>query len=185
MMQIPSSIFYQDKSIGKNNLQPQNIPRTMCPNLDSTPSNLPSTQSRNGQMSGTNSNLMKSLKDNAFKLLKQQEDSEDAMNRYFHSSIKKDLRKSHNCLQGASMLSNTPSLVRGEQSAQSNILDRIRQANKLKLGSASCIQGPISGPQSEAEEPNTFSQAIEDNTKTMNEYYTANSLQSCASMNFG
>ena len=60
----------------------------MCPISESTPSNLPSTQSRNGQMSSTNSNLMRSLKDNAFKLLKQQEDTDDAMNRYFHSSYK-------------------------------------------------------------------------------------------------
>lgn len=60
----------------------------MCPISESTPSNLPSTQSRNDQMSSTNSNLMRSLKDNAFKLLKQQEDSDDAMNRYFHSSYK-------------------------------------------------------------------------------------------------
>jgi len=97
-------------------------------------------------MSGTtNSNLMKSLKDNAFKLLKQQEDSDDAMNRYFHSSIKKELRKSQCGLKGATMLAKSPSLVAGEQSAQSNILDRIRQANKMKLGSASCVQGPISG----------------------------------------
>jgi hypothetical protein len=39
------------------------------------------------------------------------------------------------------------------------------------------MQGPVSGIQSEAEEPSTFSQALEDNTtKTMNEYYTANSV---------
>jgi hypothetical protein len=69
---------------------------------------------------------MKSLKDNAFKLLKQQEDSDDAMNRYFHSSIKKELRKSQSGLKGATMLAKSPSLVAGDQSAQSNILDRIR-----------------------------------------------------------
>ena len=78
------------------------------------------------------------------------------------------------------MLAKSSSLVGGggEQGAlQSNILDRIRQANKMKLGSASCMQGPVSGIQSEAEEPNTFSQALEDNTtKTMNEYYTASSV---------
>ena len=78
------------------------------------------------------------------------------------------------------MLAKSSSLVGGggDQGAlQSNILDRIRQANKMKLGSASCMQGPVSGIQSEAEEPNNFSQALEDNTtKTMNEYYTANSV---------
>jgi hypothetical protein len=69
---------------------------------------------------------MRSLKDNAFKLLKQQEDSDDAMNRYFHSSIKKELRKSQSGVKGATMLAKSSSLVGGEQSAQSNILDRIR-----------------------------------------------------------
>ena len=71
---MPSSIFYQDSSIDTEILLASNIPRAMCPISDSTPRNLPSTQSRNGQMSGgTNSHLMRSLKDNAFKLLKQQE----------------------------------------------------------------------------------------------------------------
>jgi hypothetical protein len=57
---------------------------------------------------------MRSLKDNAFKLLKQQEDSDDAMNRYFHSSIKKELRKSQSGLKGATMLAKSPSFVGGE-----------------------------------------------------------------------
>ena len=69
---------------------------------------------------------MRSLKDNAYKLLNLQEDSDDAMNRYFNSSIKKELRKSQKGLKGATLLAKTPSMLGGEQSAQSNILDRIR-----------------------------------------------------------
>jgi hypothetical protein len=64
------------------------------------------------------------------------------MNRYFQSSIKNELRKSQSGFKGATILAKSSSLVGGggdQGAAQSNILDRIRQANKMKLGSASCM----------------------------------------------
>ena len=75
---------------------------------------------------------MKSVKENALKLMKAESECEDpdaaeniGLNRYMNSSIKSDLRKSQSNFIGA-LSSKNPSIITEQAPIASNILDRIR-----------------------------------------------------------